>query len=83
MSNPESLPLAGIKVLEFSHAVMGPTAGMVLADLGATVTKIEPVPDGDRTRHLQGVGIGYFPSPWAPWTGWAWAMMLSRLSTLA
>ena len=35
MSNPESLPLAGIKVLEFSHAVMGPTAGMVLADLGA------------------------------------------------
>ena len=61
MSKPESLPLAGIKVLEFSHAVMGPTAGMVLADLGATVTKIEPVPDGDRTRHLQGVGIGYFP----------------------
>ena len=61
MSKPESLPLAGIKVLEFSHAVMGPTAGMVLADLGATVTKIEPVPDGDRTRHLQGGGISFFP----------------------
>ncbi len=59
-SNP-TLPLAGIKVLEFSHAVMGPSAGMVLADLGATVTKIEPVPDGDRTRQLQGVGLSFFP----------------------
>jgi crotonobetainyl-CoA:carnitine CoA-transferase CaiB-like acyl-CoA transferase len=56
-----NLPLAGIKVLEFSHAVMGPSAGMILADLGAQVTKIEPVPDGDRTRHLQGVGISFFP----------------------
>ncbi len=61
MAEPEKLPLAGIKVLEFSHAVMGPSAGMILADLGASVTKIEPVPDGDRTRHLQGVGISFFP----------------------
>ncbi|MFP6695511.1 MAG: CaiB/BaiF CoA-transferase family protein [Alphaproteobacteria bacterium] len=61
MAEPEKLPLSGIKVLEFSHAVMGPSAGMFLADLGATVTKIEPVPDGDRTRHLQGVGISFFP----------------------
>jgi crotonobetainyl-CoA:carnitine CoA-transferase CaiB-like acyl-CoA transferase len=61
MSEREGLPLAGIKVLEFSHAVMGPSAGMILADLGAQVTKIEPVPDGDRTRHLQGVGISFFP----------------------
>ncbi|MBT4042835.1 MAG: CoA transferase [Rhodospirillaceae bacterium] len=61
MSEQAPLPLAGIKVLEFSHAVMGPSAGMILADLGATVTKIEPVPDGDRTRHLQGVGIAFFP----------------------
>ena len=61
MSNQGDLPLAGIKVLEFSHAVMGPSAGMILADLGATVTKIEPVPDGDRTRHLKGVGISFFP----------------------
>ncbi len=61
MSDQENLPLAGIKVLEFSHAVMGPSAGMILADLGAQVTKIEPVPDGDRTRHLQGVGISFFP----------------------
>ena len=61
MSDPTKLPLAGIKVLEFSHAVMGPSAGMILADLGAQVTKIEPVPDGDRTRHLKGVGISFFP----------------------
>ena len=61
MSNQGDLPLAGIKVLEFSHAVMGPSAGMILADLGATVTKVEPVPDGDRTRHLKGVGISFFP----------------------
>ena len=58
---PTNLPLSGIRVLEFSHAVMGPSAGMIMADLGATVTKIEPVPDGDRTRHLQGVGISFFP----------------------
>ncbi|MDA1099979.1 MAG: CaiB/BaiF CoA-transferase family protein [Proteobacteria bacterium] len=61
MGDRVSLPLAGIKVLEFSHAVMGPSAGMILADLGAQVTKIEPVPDGDRTRHLRGVGISFFP----------------------
>ena len=61
MSKKGDLPLAGIKVLEFSHAVMGPSAGMILADLGATVTKVEPVPDGDRTRHLKGVGVSFFP----------------------
>ena len=40
--------------------VMGPTCGMVLADLGAEVIKVEPV-DGDRTRHLLGAGAGFFP----------------------
>ena len=54
--DPLPLPLEGVRVLEFTHAVMGPTAGLVLADLGATVTKVEP-PQGDRTRHLQGVGV--------------------------
>ena len=39
-----SLPLAGIRVVEFSHMVMGPTCGLVLADLGAEVIKVEPVP---------------------------------------
>jgi len=52
--------LAGIRVVEFSHMVMGPTCGMVLADLGAEVIKVEPV-DGDRTRHLLGAGAGFFP----------------------
>jgi crotonobetainyl-CoA:carnitine CoA-transferase CaiB-like acyl-CoA transferase len=40
--------------------VMGPTCGMVLADMGAEVIKIEPI-DGDRTRRLLGAGSGFFP----------------------
>jgi crotonobetainyl-CoA:carnitine CoA-transferase CaiB-like acyl-CoA transferase len=55
------LPLAGIRVIEFTHMVMGPTCGMILADLGAEVIKIEP-PGGDRTRKLPGLGIGFFRS---------------------
>ena len=47
-------------MLELSHMIMGPTTGLVLADLGAEVIKVEPV-DGDRTRLLKGAGIGYFP----------------------
>ena len=54
------LPLRGLKVVEFTHMVMGPTCGMVLADLGAEVIKVEPV-DGDRTRKLLGAGSGFFP----------------------
>nr|WP_315244870.1 CaiB/BaiF CoA-transferase family protein [uncultured Albidiferax sp.] len=55
------LPLAGIRVIEFTHMVMGPTCGMILADLGAEVIKIEP-PGGDKTRSLPGLGIGFFRS---------------------
>ena len=55
------LPLTGIRVLEFTHMVMGPTCGMVLADLGAEVIKVEP-PGGDKTRELPGLGIGFFRS---------------------
>ena len=55
------LPLEGITVLEFTHTVMGPTCGLVLADLGADVIRVEPAPDGDRTRRLQGFGTGFFP----------------------
>jgi crotonobetainyl-CoA:carnitine CoA-transferase CaiB-like acyl-CoA transferase len=53
------LPLAGIRVIEFSHMVMGPTCGMILADLGAEVIKVEP-PSGDKTRNMSGVGLGFF-----------------------
>jgi crotonobetainyl-CoA:carnitine CoA-transferase CaiB-like acyl-CoA transferase len=58
MSAPQ--PLAGLKVVEFTHMVMGPTCGMVLADMGADVVKVEPI-EGDRTRHLLGAGAGFFP----------------------
>ncbi|MBD9589891.1 CoA transferase [Pseudomonas sp. PDM03] len=54
------LPLAGIRVIEFVHMVMGPTCGLVLADLGAEVIKVEPVPAGDNTRRLMGSGAGYW-----------------------
>ena len=54
-----SLPLNGIKVIEFSHMVMGPAAGLMLADMGAEVIKVEPV-GGDKTRRLRGAGAGYF-----------------------
>ncbi|WP_316980165.1 CaiB/BaiF CoA transferase family protein [Shumkonia mesophila] len=54
------LPLAGVRVLDFGHTVMGPTAGLVLADLGAEVIRVEPA-SGDPTRRLRGFGTGYFP----------------------
>jgi crotonobetainyl-CoA:carnitine CoA-transferase CaiB-like acyl-CoA transferase len=53
------LPLAGVRVLEFVHMVMGPSCGMVLADLGAEVIKIEPLA-GDNTRRLTGTGAGFW-----------------------
>lgn len=55
-------PLSGIRVLEFTHMIMGPSCAMVLADLGADVVKVEPGPDGDNTRRLMGAAIGFFPS---------------------
>ena len=53
-------PLKGLNVVEFTHMVMGPTAGMTLADLGASVVKVEPAPDGDTTRRLTGSGTGFY-----------------------
>ena len=54
------LPLTGIRVVEFTHMVMGPATGVILADLGADVVKVEPL-GGDNTRRLKGSGAGYFP----------------------
>src|SRR3990167_3407512 len=54
------LPLAGIRVVEFTHMVMGPTCGMTLGDLGADVIKVEPLA-GDSTRKLLGSGAGFYP----------------------
>ena len=53
------MPLAGVRVVEFSHMVMGPTCGMILGDLGAEVIKVEPL-SGDNTRRLIGTGAGFF-----------------------
>ena len=60
MTQP-GLPLAGIRVAEFCHVVMGPTCGLVLADLGAEVIKVEPL-EGDHTRKLVASGAGFFPT---------------------
>lgn len=53
-------PLTGLRVVEFTHMVMGPTCGMVLADMGAEAIKVEPI-DGENTRRLLGAGAGFFP----------------------
>ena len=59
-NNDTTAPLRGLRVLEFSHTIMGPCAGLLLADLGADVIKIEPAPDGDKTRQLPGFASGFF-----------------------
>lgn len=54
------LPLEGVRVIEMTHMVMGPTCGMILAQLGAEIIKVEP-PQGDKTRSLGGMGTSFFP----------------------
>ena len=56
---PAPLPLAGLRVLDFGHTVMGPTCGLILADLGADVIRVEP-PAGERTRSFKGFASGFF-----------------------
>ncbi|MGN5476348.1 CaiB/BaiF CoA transferase family protein [Cupriavidus basilensis] len=58
-SATKRLPLSGIRVIEMTHMVMGPACGLILADLGAEVIKVEP-PKGDNTRRLLGAGAGFF-----------------------
>ena len=58
--SPAPQPLKGLRVVEFTHMVMGPTCAMVLADMGAEVIKVEPI-DGEGTRRLLGAGAGFFP----------------------
>src|SRR5579863_1267051 len=53
-------PLNGIRVLEFTQNIMGPSAGLILGDLGADVIKVEPAPGGDPTRRLSGFAAGFF-----------------------
>ncbi|MGR3527222.1 MAG: CaiB/BaiF CoA transferase family protein [Paracoccaceae bacterium] len=53
-------PLAGVRVIEMSHMIMGPSCGMFLGFLGAEVIKVEP-PEGDKTRALTGMGRPFFP----------------------
>ncbi len=60
MSTAAPQPLKGLRVVEFTHMVMGPTCAMVLADMGAEVIKVEPI-DGEGTRRLLGAGAGFFP----------------------
>ena len=60
MTTDKPLPLAGTRVVEFTHMVMGPACGLVLGDLGAEVIKVEPL-QGDNTRRLGGAGAGFFP----------------------
>ncbi|MGH7041420.1 MAG: CaiB/BaiF CoA transferase family protein [Acetobacteraceae bacterium] len=55
-----ALPLDGLTVLEFTHTIMGPSCGVVLADLGADVIRVEPAPEGDHTRRLTGFASGFY-----------------------
>jgi len=59
MADDGALPLAGIRVLEFTHMLMGPAVGAILGDMGADVIRVEPI-GGDKTRELPGSGAGYF-----------------------
>jgi crotonobetainyl-CoA:carnitine CoA-transferase CaiB-like acyl-CoA transferase len=60
MTSAEFRPLDGIRVVEMTHMIMGPSCGMFLGLLGAEVIKVEP-PAGDKTRHLTGMGSPFFP----------------------
>jgi crotonobetainyl-CoA:carnitine CoA-transferase CaiB-like acyl-CoA transferase len=58
--NEKTLPLAGVRVIELGHVVMGSSCGLILADMGADVVKVEKAPGGDDTRRFSGFGSGLF-----------------------
>src|SRR3979409_1569859 len=59
MTTP-NLPLTGVRVVEMTRMVVGPTVDITRARLGAEVIKVEP-PAGDKTRSLGGMGTSFFP----------------------
>jgi crotonobetainyl-CoA:carnitine CoA-transferase CaiB-like acyl-CoA transferase len=74
----KELPYAGIRVVEFTHMVMGPTCGMVLADLGAEVIKVEPHPAGDNTRRCWARAPASLPCSTATRKAWRWTLQTPR-----
>ena len=60
MPDTKNLPYSDLRMVEFTHMVMGPACGLLFADLGAEVIKVEP-PKGDNTRRLLGAGAGFYP----------------------
>ena len=61
MTTPAHKPLAGVRVIEMAQIMAGPTCGMMLADLGAEVIKIEKWPSGDDARQYQKPGDSAMP----------------------
>ena len=60
---PSTGPLAGLRVLEVTQIMSGPTCGLLLADMGADVIKIEKIPGGDDARGYRDPQVGGVSAP--------------------